>query len=232
MKEMKPAHKSHTDTLPDNLRYVAIEGVIGVGKSQLASLLAERFDLRLVLEDFEENPFLSRFYRNPSRWAFQTQIAFLASRYRQLSTLRTMDLFHKGAITDYSFDKDRIFAHMYLSGEEVDIYDKLYMQMEMSTPQPDLVIYIQSSLECSLERIRERNIPYERGINRDLLERLREAYIDYFFRYTKSPLLNVNVEQMDFKERPEDLDELARIIVETEHYGIMYYNPSKPALFK
>lgn len=229
---MKSAYKSHTDTLPDNLRYVAIEGVIGVGKSQLASHLAKRFDLRLVLEDFEENPFLSRFYRNPSRWAFQTQIAFLTSRYRQLSTLRTLDLFHKGVVTDYSFEKDQIFAHMYLSGEEVYLYDKLYMQMETSTPRPDLIIYIQSSLEHSLERIRERDRPYERGISMDLLKRLQEAYMDFFFRYTKSPLLNVNVEQMDFEQRPEDLDELSRIIVETDHYGITYFNPSKPALFK
>ncbi|MCY3615215.1 MAG: deoxynucleoside kinase [Bacteroidetes bacterium] len=229
---MKSAYKGHTDTLPDNLRYVAIEGVIGVGKSQLASLLAKRFELRLVLEDFEENPFLSRFYRNPSRWAFQTQIAFLTSRYRQLSTLRTLDLFHTGVVTDYSFDKDQIFAHMYLSGEEVYLYDKLYGQMERSTPKPDLIIYIQSSLERSLERIRERDLPYERGIDIDLLKRLREAYVDYFFRYTKSPLLNVNVEQMDFEQRPEDLDELSRIIVETDHYGITYFNPSKPELFK
>ncbi len=229
---MKSAYKGRTDTLPDNLRYVAIEGVIGVGKSQLASLLAKRFDLRLVLEDFEENPFLPRFYRNPSRWAFQTQIAFLTSRYRQLSTLRTLDLFHKGVVTDYSFDKDQIFAHMYLSGEEVYLYDKLYMQMETSTPRPDLIIYIQSSLERSLERIRERDLPYERGIDMDLLKRLQEAYMDYFFRYTKSPLLNVNIEQMDFERRPEDLDELSRIIVETDHYGITYFNPSKPALFK
>lgn len=229
---MKSAYKGHTDTLPDNLRYVAIEGVIGVGKSQLASLLAKRFDLRLVLEDFEENPFLSRFYRNQSRWAFQTQIAFLTSRYRQLSTLRTLDLFHTGVVTDYSFDKDQIFAHMYLSGEEVYLYDKLYSQMEMSIPKPDLIIYIQSSLERSLERIRERDLPYERGIDIDLLKRLREAYMDYFFRYTKSPLLNVNVEQMDFEQRPEDLDELSRIIVETDHYGITYFNPSKPGLFK
>ncbi len=218
-------------TLPDSLRYLVVEGVIGAGKSVLACLLAERLNLRLVLENNEENLFLKRFYRNPVRWAFQTQVAFLTSRYRQLSALRSLDLFHRGVITDFSFDKDRIFAHMNLSGADLHLYEMLYAQMEPSTPRPDLVVYLQSSVERSLTRIHERGRQYESDISRDYIARLHEAYTHYFFRYTKSPLLIINVENLDFENCSTALDELLYQIVRVRHHGLTYFRSGEPVAF-
>lgn len=218
-------------TLPDSLRYLVVEGVIGAGKSVLARLLAERLDLRLILEHKEENLFLERFYRNPDRWAFQTQVAFLTSRYRQLSALRSLDLFHKGLISDFSFDKDRIFAHLNLKGDDVHLYELLYAQMEPNTPKPDLVVYLQSSVERSLKSIHTRGHTYESGIDEDYISRLHDAYTHYFFRYTKSPLLIIDVENLDFEHSPGDLDELLHQIVHVPHHGLTYFRTGESAAF-
>lgn len=207
----------------EDLSYIVIEGVLGAGKSALARLLAQRFNAQLILEDIDENPFLGKFYTDRERWAFQTQVAFLASRYRQQRTMLMRDLFHDVLIADYAFDKDRIFAHLNLSGDEVRLYETLYTLMEPNTRRPDLLIYLQSSVEHSLKAIQHRRRSYETGMNPDYLAALHEAYTYYFFRYSKSPLLVINTENIDYINCSEDLDELVRQIVTGEHHGTTYF---------
>ena len=131
--------------LRDDLRYIVIEGVIGAGKTTLAKLLAQRFNGQLILEEFEENPFLDRFYANRKRWAFHTQLSFLASRFRQQKALFDRDLFHNVIISDYMFEKDRLFAHQNLEGDELQLYETLFWQMNLGVPRPDLIVYLQSN---------------------------------------------------------------------------------------
>lgn len=211
--------------LPEALEYIVIEGVIGAGKTTLARLMAERFDAKLVLEEFEENPFLERFYADRERWAFQTQLAFLASRFRQQKELHARDLFHRVVISDYAFDKDRIFAHLNLKGDELQLYETLFGLMEPNTPTPDLVVYLQSTPERLMQNIAQRGRPYEEDMDPAYIEALHEAYNYYFFRYTKSPLLIVNAAKIDFVENQEELDELIRYIAAMEHHGTTYVNP-------
>ena len=209
--------------VPEHLSYIVIEGVLGVGKSALARLLAQRFNAQLVLEDIDENPFLGKFYKDRQRWAFQTQVAFLASRYRQQRTMLMRDLFHDLLIADYAFDKDRIFAHLNLSGDEVQLYETLYTLMEPNTRRPDLVIYLQSSVEYSMKAIPHRGRSYETDMSSDYLAALHEAYTYYFFRYSKSPLLIINTEMISFYIIPKYLDELVRQIVTGKHHGTTYF---------
>ena len=212
--------------LPDDLSYVVIEGVIGAGKSTLARMLAEHFDGQLVLEEFEENPFLARFYEDRPRWAFQTQLAFLASRFQQQKNLLSRDLFHQVTIADYSFDKDRIFAHLNLSGDELQLYETLYSLMEPNTPRPDLVVYLQSTTERLMRNIRERGRVYEANMDPSYIAALNEAYSYYFFRYTKSPLLIINAEAIDFVKNVEEWEELVRQVATVKHHGTTYFNPT------
>lgn len=212
--------------LPDDLSYIVIEGVIGAGKSTLARMLAEHFDGQLVLEEFEENPFLARFYEDRPRWAFQTQLAFLASRFQQQKNLLSRDLFHQVTIADYSFDKDRIFAHLNLSGDELQLYETLYSLMEPNTPRPDLVVYLQSTTERLMRNIRERGRVYEANMDPNYIAALNEAYSYYFFRYTKSPLLIINAEAIDFVKNVEEWEELVRQVATVKHHGTTYFNPT------
>jgi deoxyadenosine/deoxycytidine kinase len=220
-----PDASSTSHILPDDLRYLVIEGVIGAGKTTLARLLAERFDGTLVLEEFDENPFLERFYDDRSRWAFQTQLAFLASRFRQQKALFARDLFHQVTIADYAFDKDRIFAHLNLDGDELQLYETLYRLMEPSTPQPDLVVYLQSTPGRLMHNIRLRGRSYEANMDPGYIRDLHEAYTYYFRRYTKSPLLIVNATPIDFVKNPADLEELVRQIMTVTPSGTTYFDP-------
>jgi deoxyguanosine kinase len=206
--------------------YIAIEGVIGVGKTSLAKLAAERMNAALVLEKSEENPYLEDFYRDPRRFAFQLQLFFLISRYRQLLDIPQQDLFHRHLIADYVFAKDKIFAYLNLERRDLLLYEKVATLMEKELPKPDLVIYLQSSTERLIEHIRKRNRNYERGISADYIRQLNEAYNSYFFHYKETPLLVVNTSEIDFIQNGDDLDDLIRQI-ENPPAGVKYYVPLK-----
>jgi deoxyadenosine/deoxycytidine kinase len=204
--------------------YIAIEGAIGAGKTSLAKSLAEKLEARLILEETEENPFLSDFYKNKERYAFQTQIFFLLSRYRQQQDLFATDLFQKKLISDYFFDKDRIFASVALSPNEFYLYERLTSILEKDIPRPDLVIYLQANPEVLLKRIKERERPYEKNIDSEYVRALNEAYNYYFFHYTKTPLLVVNTDRIDFVRNEDDLDDLLQQL-KKPHVGTKYYVP-------
>ena len=178
--------------------FIAIEGVIGAGKTSLARMLAERHNARLVLEEFEDNPFLPRFYEDRERYAFQTQLAFLASRFRQQEKLRSRDLFHEMVISDYLFDKDRIFARLNLSGDEMALYDSIYGIMNSIAAKADMVVFIQSSVDRLMQNIRARGRPYEKEISRTYIEELNNAYNHFFHHYSRSPLIIINASEVDF----------------------------------
>lgn len=200
-------------TLPEDLNYVAIEGAIGAGTTTLAQLLAENFGAQSVLERFEENPFLERFYEDRARWAFQTQLAFLASRFRQQKELSERDLFRDLVVSDYTFDKDRIFARQTLDGDELQLYESLFRLMEPTIPTPDLVVYLRSSPERLMDNIAKRDRPYERDMDPDYIADLHAAYDQYFRGYDRTPLLVVNAAEIDFVENPEDFHALAQHVV-------------------
>jgi deoxyadenosine/deoxycytidine kinase len=209
-------------------RYIAVEGVIGVGKTSLAKLLAERLDARLILEQPEENPFLEDFYKDPRRYAFQTQMFFLVSRYQELKEKTQPDLFHEGIVSDYLFQKDRIFANINLSDRELHLYDQVAPLLERELVPPDLVVYLQGSPEVLLERIRQRGRAYERLMEPKYIGSLVEAYNYFFFHFREAPLLVVNTNEMNFVHRRQDLEDLiAR--VETHREGIAYVSPSAKA---
>jgi deoxyadenosine/deoxycytidine kinase len=197
---------------PDRLDYLAVEGAIGAGTTTLAQMLAECWTTDLVLEQFEDNPFLERFYQDRPRWAFQTQLAFLASRFRQQKNLAERDLFHDLIISDYTFDKDRIFARQTLSGDEQQLYESLFRLMEPTVPTPDLVLYLQSSPERLMANIAERDRPYERDMDPDYIANLHAAYDQYFRQYDRTPLLVVNAAEIDFVDNPDEFRTLVRQI--------------------
>ena len=185
--------------------FIAIEGVIGAGKTSLARMLAERHNARLVLEQFEENPFLPRFYEDRERYAFQTQLAFLASRFKQQEKLRSRDLFHEMVISDYLFDKDRIFARLNLSGDEMALYDSIYGIMNSIAAKADMVVFIQSSVDRLMQNSRERGRPYEKEMSRSYIEELNNAYNHFFHHYSRSPLIIINATEVDFVQNESHL---------------------------
>ena len=185
--------------------FIAIEGVIGAGKTSLARILSERYNARLVLEEFEDNPFLPQFYQDRARYAFQTQLSFLASRFHQQKNLTTMDLFSDFLISDYLFDKDRIFARLNLSDDELALYDRIYGIMSSYAAKPDLVIFIQCSVERLLSNISMRGRSYEKDISPDYLMELNDAYNHFFHHYDRSPLLIINATEIDFVNNEDHL---------------------------
>jgi deoxyguanosine kinase len=206
--------------------YIIIEGVIGVGKTSLARLMAERMDARLILEEVEENPFLEDFYRDPVHYAFQTQMFFLLSRYRQQLEFPQQDLFQHKTVCDYLFDKDKIFAYINLNEKELSLYERLWSLLHRDIPKPDLVIYLQANTETLMHRIRERGRAYEKSISAEYIQHLNEAYSYFFFHYTDSPLLVVNTAKIDFVHNPEDLEDLLAQI-RKPHLGTKYYVPMR-----
>ncbi len=178
--------------------YIAVEGVIGAGKTSLATLLSRRHSARLVLEEFEENPFLPKFYEDRERYAFQTQLTFLASRFNQQQRLFEKDMFQDLIISDYIFEKDRIFARLNLSEDELALYDKIFQIMSGISAKPDLMVFIQCSVDRLMENIQMRGRDYEKHITEDYLTELNDSYNHFFKHYNKSPVLIVRATDIDF----------------------------------
>ncbi|MBI5598894.1 MAG: deoxynucleoside kinase [Deltaproteobacteria bacterium] len=204
------------------VRYIAVEGPIGVGKSTFADLLSKELDGRALLEEVDANPFLPKFYGDIKKYAFQTQLFFLLSRYQQQKELSQCDLFKTNVVSDYLFAKDRIFAYLNLDENELGLYEQVYRLLDTRIVKPDLVIYLQAAGDVLIERIKRRNKDYEQTISEGYLENLVDAYNRYFFYYTDTPLLVVNTNQIDFVKNPEDLSNLVREIRSikggTQHY--------------
>ena len=204
--------------------YIAIEGVIGVGKTSLSRLLSERLKCRLLLESHEENPFLSEFYKDRVRFAFQTQMFFLFSRYDQQKELRQRDLFDNRVVSDYLFQKDKIFASINLSDKELKLYEMIVNAIEPEIPKPDVVVYLQAPTETLLKRVEKRGRPYEAAMEREYLEQLNQASNYFFFHYDQAPLLVVNTRDIDFVENERDQGDLLKRILEHRE-GVGYYAP-------
>ncbi|HCK99973.1 MAG TPA: deoxynucleoside kinase [Candidatus Marinimicrobia bacterium] len=211
-----------------HLYYIAVEGVIGVGKTSFAKILSERMSAKLVLEKFEENPFLEDFYIDPERFSFQTQLYFLLSRYRQQLELKQVDLFHSLLVSDYMFDKDKLFAHLNLDDKELVLYNLIAQLLEKEVPKPDLVIFLQASTDRLMANIKKRGRAYEKEMSREYIESLSQIYNEYFFRYKASPLLIINTSEIDFVTNEDDLNELLALLRKPIS-GTIYYNPERKA---
>jgi deoxyadenosine/deoxycytidine kinase len=205
---------------------ITIEGPIGVGKTSLARLISKRLDARLVVEEFEENPFLSDFYRDPDRFAFQTQLWFLLSRYRQQQELQQLDLFSPLLVTDYMFMKDRLFASLTLSDKEMTLYDRVASLLERDVAKPDLIVYLQSDTDRLMANVKKRSRSYEVNMDWKYLDALNQLYNEYFFRYDRGSLLIINSNDLDFVNRPEDFEEIVNFIREPVT-GTRFFNPAR-----
>ena len=210
-------------------RYIAVEGPIGAGKTSLARRLAESLSADLVLEEVYENPFLERFYQDGASAALPAQMFFLFMRARQLETLRQPDLFASVRVSDYLYAKDRLFAELNLNRDELELYDQVEATLAVDAPVPDLVIYLQASVDSLLERIARRGIAYERVIDRRYLEKLTDAYARFFHAYNDGPLLIVNASQIDPINNDADYEQLFQQIERTTG-GRHFYNPVAAAL--
>lgn len=188
-------------------------------------MLAERLSGRLVLERFDENPFLAKFYEDADHYAFQTQIFFLLSRYKQQQELFQADLFHNFVISDYIFDKDKIFAYLTLQDDELKLYEAVLGAIEKNIPVPDLVVYLQSSVDRLMTNIRHRARHYEENMSEEYIRELNEAYNYFFFRYKSSPLLIVKATEIDFVNNEKDFEDLLQQILRPNRAPVEYYSP-------
>ncbi len=206
----------------NKVRYIAVEGPIGVGKTTLAELLSKELEGTVLTEMVEENPFLQNFYRDRKKFAFQTQLFFLLSRYQQQKDLSQVDLFSHTVVSDYLFAKDRIFAYLSLDENELGLYEQVFRLLDARIPKPDLVVYLQASSDILVDRILMRSNDYEKDIEEQYLVDLIDAYNKFFFYYTDTPLLVVNTSDIDFVKEPADLSNLVKEIKSlkggTQHY--------------
>jgi len=205
-------------------QYIAVEGPIGVGKSALVERLGERLDATTVLEEWAQNPFLKPFYDGKAGAAFQVELFYLLSRYRQQQELLQRNLFQAATVSDYVFEKSRLFAYLNLDDSELLIYEKVYGLLADGVPRPELVVYLQAPTEVLLRRIRSRGRPEEAGLSEEYLAEVNRAYNHYFFHYTQTPLLVVNTAEIDFVNNPDDADDLLKQI-RTMGRGTQYYVP-------
>lgn len=206
-------------------KYIAIEGVIGAGKTSLAKKLAEKLSAKLVTEEFEENPFLEKFYDDRKRYAFQTQMFFLINRFKQQEQFNQEDLFTNYIVSDYIFDKDQIFAYLNLSGEELKLYESIFPLLKRDLRQFDLVIFLQASVDRLIYNIKKRNRTIEKNLTRTYIRELSEVYNNFFFKYNSTPLLIVNTTDIDFVNKKDDFDELFKQIFREDRGFIEYFNP-------
>jgi len=195
-------------------KYVAVEGVIGVGKTTLVRYLSKEYALPSVLEVVEENPFLPKFYEDMERWAFQTQLFFLVSRFDQQEKLKKTLQMGMGAVSDYIFDKDKLFASLTLKGEHLDLYERIFGLLKNHTPIPDLVVYLYADVYILMERIALRDRPFERSMDRSCIATLSDAYESFFKSYTSAPVLKIDTTDMDFVRNHNDLKKIYSLIGE------------------
>ncbi len=207
-------------------KYLVVEGPIGVGKTSLVTLLAEQLNGKAILEESENNPFLLRFYKDRRRWAFQTQLFFLLSRYRQQEEMAQHELFSNVTITDVFLPKDRIFASLNLSPDELVLYDQVYGLLRGRLPNPDLVIYLHAETDVLMQRVNQRGREYEKELSWEYLDALNRAYNEFFFAYADTPLLVIQTTAIDFVKNPSDLTALIRQIRQMKG-GVQYYVPTK-----
>lgn len=220
---------SQLQTSTKTSRYIAIEGPIGVGKTALARRLAGSLSADLILEEVEENPFLERFYREGRSAALPAQMFFLFARARQIEELRQPDLFSDVCISDYLFTRDRLFAELNLDSEELKLYDQIAENLGVEAVVPDLVIYLQASVDALMQRLARRNAPYDRFVERAYLEKLTDAYARFFHAYDDGPLLIVNASQIDPVNNDTDYEQLFQQIERTTG-GRHFFNPVASAL--
>jgi deoxyguanosine kinase len=205
-----------------HLRYVAVDGPIGVGKTTFCRILADRIGGHLVLEEAAKNPFLKDFYRERKRYALQTQVFFLLSRFAQQKELLEYDLFKKKIVADYTFEKDLLFAQANLTEDELALYKQIAELLKKNLPKPDLVVFLTASVDVLLARIKKRNITYERNFDAEYLTSVVESYNHYFFHYNRTPLLVIKTDQLDFVENSKHLDEIFNQIAEMRQ-GTRYF---------
>lgn len=204
--------------------HIAVEGPIGVGKTSVVERLSQRLDALAGLEDWSHNPFLRDFYDGKPGAAFQTELFYLLSRYRQQQDLRQRDLFRQVTLSDYVFEKSRLFSYLNLDDNELLIYDKLYALLAEELRPPDLVVYLQAPTEVLMRRIRARGRPEEDSLSEDYLAEVNRAYNHYFFHYSAAPLLVVSTAEVDFVTYPEDVDDLLKQM-RAMGRGTQYYHP-------
>ncbi len=208
------------------LSYIAIEGVIGAGKTSVASLLSDRLSAKLILEKFDDNPYLEKFYSNKEEYAFRTQMFFLLERYHQLQELNQKNLFESYIVSDYIFEKDKIFAYLNLSDDELKTYEHVVQSLDRNIVQPDLVVYLQSSVERLMKNIRLRNRFVETEITEEYIDNLNDAYNYFFSRYKSTKIMIVNCEEADFINSRADFENLVNEIFKTDRGAVEYYNPA------
>ncbi|MFQ5760276.1 MAG: deoxynucleoside kinase [Acidiferrobacterales bacterium] len=208
----------------DSPGYLAIEGPIGVGKTSLARRLADAFGSKALLEQPEENPFLDRFYQARARFALPTQLFFLFQRAHQIQQLKQGDMFRPGCVADFLLEKDSLFARVNLDDDELRLYEQVYSHLSLDLPVPDQVVYLQAPVEVLMARIRQRDLGYERLIEREYLQQVVDAYTQFFYHYSAGPLLVVNAAEINFVDNDDDFEVLVDQI-RKHHSGRHFFNP-------
>ncbi|MGC9383272.1 MAG: deoxynucleoside kinase [Kosmotogaceae bacterium] len=188
-------------------KYIAIDGVIGVGKTTLTKFLCQQYSLPMILEVVEENPFLSKFYEDMERWGFQTQLFFLVSRFDQQEILKKILSRGRGLVSDYTFEKDQLFAHLTLKGDHLKLYDRIFNILYEQVPKPDLIIYLYASVDILMSRIALRDRPFERKMSRNYISMLHDAYENHFNKYSnenRTKILRIDTTNIDFVKKEKD----------------------------